>query len=262
MSPNEWNAGPRGRVLMAARSATVPKRREALATVCLLLSAGPGVLSAQVFDISGVWESYHVGGNPRVTRHRVLDLQSDGTFVLSHLTSDPESPFWEETGTYTLQGPMVELSNELRLESLQDSLLLEEGASQSRFSRGHRVDERLMLGRWSLIGPDGQPTGSEISLSPDGTYHAVLDNGEEWGPFHVRGSGMVHWPTRATNDLLGVPGVWTSINASPGKFSYEILNGVVITASYLGPVLATSVRAASWAKIKLPERTSQSLPAD
>ena len=37
---------------------------------------------------------------------------------------------------------------------------------------------------------------------------------------------MVHWPTKARNDLLGVPGVWTGIQMLSGLLSCEILDGL------------------------------------
>ena len=226
-----------------------------LALALTLAAANPS--PAQESGPTGLWEAYRHPGNASglPTRHLVLKIASDGSYELSVLSSDPEQPFLSQSGVFTLSDNRIELVSAIVggdslvfSYSPTDDVLVWYSVPSVTFSRGREIDEGLMVGRWLLAGPDGVPTGGEITLKEDGTYYALLFNGEEWGPYHIRGSGMVHWPTEATNDLLGIPGVWTNIQLFSERFTYEIIDGHTITA-VRDP--ATAVALTSWGRLKV-----------
>ena len=219
----------------------------------VVLFALASVAGAQQDSVVGIWESYQgVSDGEDLFHHRVLDISTDGTYELSDLSANPERPFHTEFGAFERNDSRFELKPDdgspgLSL-TVADGELIWEAPVPVRFTRGRTVDQDLMLGTWILLGRDDLPTGSEITLKPDGTYHAFIDgSGEEWGPFVIKGSGMVHWPTRATNDLVGVPGVWTDIDVSTDRLVYEIVDGISITATR-SPV--TLIRVTTWGEIK------------
>lgn len=227
-------------------------------TVLLLLLTllMPIATLAQGATVIGLWEAYQFDGPLGFSHHLVLRLRDDGTYERFDLSCNPVRPFAQDQGTYAMVDSSIGLvpSGDLILESAiysysaDEDFLSWEVVPPIIFNKGEEIDPQLMIGTWQLQGPDGNPTGGEISLFPDGTYFSDLDGPTERGPYHIIGSGMVHWPVEASKSkLLGVPGVWTNIHVEGDRMSYEIIDGLRISGIRMEPTLIERV---SWGAAK------------
>jgi hypothetical protein len=230
------------------------RRAFLLTPVFLLLFVG--IAMAQQPSLVGTWEAYQFDGKEGFAYRWVLRLYDDGSFERFALSSDPEQPFARDAGLYALTDSQLELilttdfilggtrysfsSNLDTLSWMDESSIL--------LLRGYEVDPAAMIGTWHFYGPDGNPTGGQITLGEDGIYHSDLSGSLETGPYFVVGSGMVHWPVE-TNEpkLLGVPGVWTDIRVEGDRMSYVIMEGYRVSALREGPTVVAPI---SWGALK------------
>jgi hypothetical protein len=203
---------------------------------------------------TGIWEAngLHSQGH---ARHWVLRLDADGTFRRTELSDDPLWPVREEAGTFSVEGRRVRLapasslrigSGEYELSMGGDTLVWRQPTAISMLP-GRQVDPESMLGTWRLFLGEVR-TGAWIRLSADGTYDVDLVGSTEHGPYRLVGSGMVHWPTEASDpDMLGVPGVWTGVRVEGDTLYYTIPSGAVIRGERQRETVVTET---SWASIK------------
>lgn len=179
---------------------------------------------------TGTWETCQVLDH---IQHLFLEFTEKGEYRRIILSDNPDLPFYEEKGTYTVSGESITLKfmgTQEDIISLQSEVvsfqLSEDGNTllwnTIPFERGRELSS-IIFGTWGIIEPSSGDMVGQIRLDNDGTYEMTLAGSHGEGVFKTVGSGMVHWPTETDNpELLGIPAVWTNIQVEEDQLSYDI----------------------------------------